>query len=35
MIDRGDYYQIAYIIPKGTDAELRAAGHRGVAPARW
>jgi len=26
MIDRGDYYQIAYIIPKGTDAELRAQG---------
>ena len=25
-IDRGDYYQIAYIIPKGSDAELRAAG---------
>jgi len=25
-IDRGDYYQIAYIIPKGTDAELRAQG---------
>jgi 2-polyprenyl-6-methoxyphenol hydroxylase-like FAD-dependent oxidoreductase len=33
-IDRGDYYQIAYIIPKGHDAELRAQGiealHRGV-----
>lgn len=26
MIDRGDYYQIAYIIPKGTDARLRAQG---------
>ena len=26
MIDRGDYYQIAYIIPKGTDAEMRAEG---------
>jgi 2-polyprenyl-6-methoxyphenol hydroxylase-like FAD-dependent oxidoreductase len=26
MIDRGDYYQIAYIIPKGTDAEMRAQG---------
>ncbi|WP_255381174.1 MULTISPECIES: FAD-dependent oxidoreductase [unclassified Mycobacterium] len=25
-IDRGDYYQIAYIIPKGTDAALRAEG---------
>jgi 2-polyprenyl-6-methoxyphenol hydroxylase-like FAD-dependent oxidoreductase len=25
-IDRGDYYQIAYIIPKGTDTELRAQG---------
>jgi 2-polyprenyl-6-methoxyphenol hydroxylase-like FAD-dependent oxidoreductase len=33
-IDRGDYFQIAYIIPKGRDAELRAQGietlHRGV-----
>ena len=26
VIDRGDYYQIAYIIPKGRDAELRAEG---------
>jgi 2-polyprenyl-6-methoxyphenol hydroxylase-like FAD-dependent oxidoreductase len=26
MIDRGDYYQIAYIIPKGTDAQMRAQG---------
>ncbi|MEE6178622.1 FAD-dependent oxidoreductase [Mycobacterium sp. 050134] len=26
MIDRGDYYQIAYIIPKGSDARLRAEG---------
>jgi 2-polyprenyl-6-methoxyphenol hydroxylase-like FAD-dependent oxidoreductase len=26
MIDRGDYYQIAYIIPKGTDSELRSQG---------
>jgi 2-polyprenyl-6-methoxyphenol hydroxylase-like FAD-dependent oxidoreductase len=26
MIDRGDYYQIAYIIPKGTDAEMRSQG---------
>ncbi len=25
-IDRGDYYQIAYIIPKGTDARLRSEG---------
>jgi 2-polyprenyl-6-methoxyphenol hydroxylase-like FAD-dependent oxidoreductase len=25
-IDRGDYCQIAYIIPKGTDAQLRAQG---------
>jgi 2-polyprenyl-6-methoxyphenol hydroxylase-like FAD-dependent oxidoreductase len=25
-IDRGDYYQIAYIIPKGTDATMRAQG---------
>lgn len=25
-IDRGDYFQIAYIIPKGTDAELRSQG---------
>ncbi len=32
MIDRGDYYQIAYIIPKGTDAADAVAGHRGVAP---
>jgi 2-polyprenyl-6-methoxyphenol hydroxylase-like FAD-dependent oxidoreductase len=33
-IDRGDYYQIAYVIPKGRDAELRAQGietlHRAV-----
>jgi 2-polyprenyl-6-methoxyphenol hydroxylase-like FAD-dependent oxidoreductase len=32
--DRGDYYQIAYVIPKGRDADLRAQGietlHRGV-----
>ena len=26
VIDRGDYYQIAYIIPKGADAALRAEG---------
>jgi 2-polyprenyl-6-methoxyphenol hydroxylase-like FAD-dependent oxidoreductase len=26
MIDRGDYYQIAYIIPKGTDVQMRAQG---------
>jgi 2-polyprenyl-6-methoxyphenol hydroxylase-like FAD-dependent oxidoreductase len=26
MIDRGDYYQIAYIIPKGTDTAMRAEG---------
>jgi 2-polyprenyl-6-methoxyphenol hydroxylase-like FAD-dependent oxidoreductase len=26
MIDRGDYYQIAYVLPKGTDAEMRAQG---------
>ncbi len=25
-IDRGDYYQIAYIIPKGTDAQTRSQG---------
>ncbi len=25
-IDRGDYFQIAYIIPKGTDAQMRAEG---------
>jgi 2-polyprenyl-6-methoxyphenol hydroxylase-like FAD-dependent oxidoreductase len=25
-IDRGDYFQIAYIIPKGTDAQMRAQG---------
>ena len=34
VIDRGDYYQCAYIIPKGSDARLRAEGiealHRGV-----
>jgi 2-polyprenyl-6-methoxyphenol hydroxylase-like FAD-dependent oxidoreductase len=33
-IDRGDYYQCAYVIPKGRDSELRAQGiealHRGV-----
>jgi 2-polyprenyl-6-methoxyphenol hydroxylase-like FAD-dependent oxidoreductase len=26
MIDRGDYYQIAYIIPKGADSEMRSEG---------
>jgi 2-polyprenyl-6-methoxyphenol hydroxylase-like FAD-dependent oxidoreductase len=26
LIDRGDYYQIAYIIPKGTDSEMRSQG---------
>jgi len=26
VIDRGDYYQIAYVIPKGRDAQLRAQG---------
>jgi 2-polyprenyl-6-methoxyphenol hydroxylase-like FAD-dependent oxidoreductase len=26
MIDRGDYYQIAYIIPKGTDSAMRSQG---------
>ncbi|WP_300016186.1 FAD-dependent oxidoreductase [Pseudonocardia sp.] len=26
MIDRGDYWQMAYLIKKGSDAELRAAG---------
>lgn len=26
VIDRGDYYQCAYIIPKGTDSQLRAEG---------
>ena len=25
-IDRGDYYQIAYLIQKGTDAQMRAEG---------
>ena len=34
VIDRGDYSQCAYVIPKGRDAELRAQGiealHRGV-----
>ncbi|MDT5017051.1 MAG: hypothetical protein QOD39_3211, partial [Mycobacterium sp.] len=33
-IDRGDYFQCAYVIPKGRDAQLRAEGieslHRGV-----
>jgi 2-polyprenyl-6-methoxyphenol hydroxylase-like FAD-dependent oxidoreductase len=35
MIDRGDYWQCAYVIPKGHDAEVRAAGlpafHQAVA----
>lgn len=35
VIDRGDYFQIAYIIAKGTDAQLRAEGiealHRALA----
>ncbi len=40
VIDRGDYYQCAYVIPKGRDAELRAQGiealHRGaVALVPW
>lgn len=26
MIDRGDYWQMAYMIPKGTDAKVRARG---------
>jgi 2-polyprenyl-6-methoxyphenol hydroxylase-like FAD-dependent oxidoreductase len=26
MIDRGDYYQVAYIIPKGTDSQMRSEG---------
>ena len=34
VIDRGDYYQIAYVIPKGRDTEQRSRGiedfHRGV-----
>ncbi|MEO3761148.1 FAD-dependent oxidoreductase [Mycobacterium sp. B14F4] len=34
VIDRGDYFQCAYVIPKGRDRELRAQGiaslHRGV-----
>ncbi|OBI77400.1 FAD-dependent oxidoreductase [Mycobacterium sp. E740] len=34
VIDRGDYFQCAYVIPKGRDAQLRAQGieslHRGV-----
>jgi 2-polyprenyl-6-methoxyphenol hydroxylase-like FAD-dependent oxidoreductase len=34
VIDRGDYYQCAYIIPKGSDSQLRAQGigalHDGV-----
>ena len=32
MIDRGDYYQIAYIIPKGTDSEMRSQGIESLAP---
>ena len=32
VIDRGDYYQIAYVIPKGADAQMRARGSRGTAP---
>ena len=40
VIDRGDYFQCAYVIPKGRDAELRAEGiealHRGaVALVPW
>lgn len=31
VIDRGDYYQCAYVIPKGRDADLRA---RGIAELR-
>jgi len=34
VIDRGDYYQIAYLIPKGTDAALRARGDAGLATLR-
>jgi 2-polyprenyl-6-methoxyphenol hydroxylase-like FAD-dependent oxidoreductase len=26
LIDRGDYYQVAYVIPKGTDTDMRAQG---------
>jgi 2-polyprenyl-6-methoxyphenol hydroxylase-like FAD-dependent oxidoreductase len=26
LIDRGDYWQIAYVLPKGTDEQVRAAG---------
>jgi 2-polyprenyl-6-methoxyphenol hydroxylase-like FAD-dependent oxidoreductase len=26
VIDRGDYFQVAYIIPKGSDAQMRAQG---------
>ncbi len=26
LIDRGDYFQVAYLIPKGTDSEMRSQG---------
>jgi len=32
MIDRGDYYQIAYVIPKGADAQVRAEGIEAFPP---
>ena len=30
MLDRGDYWQCAYVIPKGAAEEIKAQGHRGV-----
>ena len=35
VIDRGDYYQCAYVIPKGRDAAAARAGHRGTSTAEW
>ena len=32
MIPREDYFQIAYLIPKGSDAELRARGLESFPP---
>ena len=32
VIDRGDYYQIAYVIPKGRDGATACPWHRGIPP---
>ena len=32
LIDRGDYFQCAYIIPKGSDAAVAGRRYRGAAP---